>query len=191
MRSPTTISPRSGAASGTSTERRRWRVVHPSGAIVSRSGSPTVQSLTRTGDAGCARRGGSPPGSPRWPPCRRIVDGELVVLAIGYGDDLRDGAALERAIASENVEARVLSGAAGAVGVALPCRSDASDEEIRHVVLAAVKATHADASAALNPEVLFQLAAMQAIEQGVAGLTARARALNGSAQQVLGCLVRW
>ena len=50
-----------------------------------------------------------------------------------------------QAIRSENVEARLLLDGAGHAGVTLPCAPGFGDEEIRHVVLACVKAAHAGA----------------------------------------------
>src|SRR5690606_2101716 len=50
-----------------------------------------------------------------------------------------------RAIRRENVEARQVAAVSGrpADEIILPCRPDASDAEITHVVLAALKASHA------------------------------------------------
>jgi len=63
--------------------------------------------------------------------------------------DLALAAAYETAIRGENVEAcRVRPAVAGrpdlpADEVVLPCRPDTTDEEIRHAVLATLKASHA------------------------------------------------
>jgi hypothetical protein len=103
------------------------------------------------------------------------IDRDLLVLAVPVGTA---GAAARwsLAIASENVEARVVVDGAGVAGVRLPCRPDAPDEEIRHVVLACVKAAHAAAPA---PAVAANLDAMFRAERIVADVSARLRTLGG------------
>jgi hypothetical protein len=73
-------------------------------------------------------------------------------------------AAYARAILDENVEPRSLATKPGrpAGQIALPCRPDATDEEITHVVLSVMKASHA-----LEFEVVMELDAARASDQGV------------------------
>lgn len=106
------------------------------------------------------------------------VDADALVVAFPCAD-LRLAADYERAIRRENVEARVVVAGNG-VGVALPCRPDATDEEIKHCVLAGVKAAHAvEFIPITDPDVLEQLAAVQAIEACVVNFGRRLRGLGG------------
>lgn len=59
--------------------------------------------------------------------------------------DIELAGAYIQAIRRENVEARQVAPVSGrpADEVVLPCQPEASDEEITHVVLAALKASHA------------------------------------------------
>ncbi|MCA9881011.1 MAG: hypothetical protein KC442_24600, partial [Thermomicrobiales bacterium] len=68
------------------------------------------------------------------------ADDEQIILAFPEPEGVAAAADWVRSIRSENVEARLLLDGAGSAGVQLPCRPDFSDEEIRHVVLACVKA---------------------------------------------------
>lgn len=70
-----------------------------------------------------------------------VADGPLI-LAFPEPEGVAVAADWVRAIRAERVEARLLVDGAGNAGVQLPCRPDFSDEEIRHVVLACVKAAH-------------------------------------------------
>ncbi|MFT4039296.1 MAG: hypothetical protein QM692_14005 [Thermomicrobiales bacterium] len=75
------------------------------------------------------------------------IDDEQMLLAFIDLNDPGVTAAADwvQAIRSENVEARLLLDGAGQAGVQLPCAPDFGDEEIRHVVLACVKAAHVGA----------------------------------------------
>ena len=76
---------------------------------------------------------------------------DVLNLRVGFScdGDTDLAAAYERAIREENVAARQVAPAVAgrddrpADEVVLPCRPDASDEEITHVVLATLKASHA------------------------------------------------
>ena len=71
------------------------------------------------------------------------VEPALRLLAVGTGPDATDARALRDAILAERVEAVLVVGAGHEHGVALPCGPAFTDEEITHVVLACMKATHA------------------------------------------------
>lgn len=71
-----------------------------------------------------------------------MADPGQLVLAFSCGRSAGQAARWVGAILSENVEARIVVDSAGTVLVALPCRPETTDEEIRHVVLACVKARH-------------------------------------------------
>ena len=70
------------------------------------------------------------------------ADDEQAILAFPEPEGVAAAAEWVQAIRSENIEARVLLDGAGNAGVQLPCRPDFNDDEIRHVVLACVKAAH-------------------------------------------------
>jgi hypothetical protein len=106
------------------------------------------------------------------------------VLAFSCGNDAGLAARYDEAIRRENVEARVIESGDGQIGVALPCRPDATDEEINHVVLAVVKTAHAlEYGPEVDPAVLAQIEAVQAIEQYFVDLATRARSLVGAVKQ--------
>ena len=107
------------------------------------------------------------------------ADPELGILAFQPGDDLSLATRWAQAIASENVEARVIVDGAGLPGVQLPCRPDFSDEEIRHVVLACVKAAHTPGLGLVPTEVTSQLDALFAAERVVSSVASRLRSLVG------------
>jgi hypothetical protein len=119
------------------------------------------------------------------------IDAERCVLAVPVAGP---GAAARwsQAIASENVEARVvIDGACGAgesaggAAVRLPCRPHAPDEEIRHVVLACVKAVHAPGVPAAAMDVAAQLDGLFRAERLVDDVAARLRALGNNLGGVL------
>jgi hypothetical protein len=84
------------------------------------------------------------------------ADDEQAILAFPEPEGVAAAAEWVRAIRSEHVDARLLLDGAGCAGVQLPCRPDFSDEEIRHVVLACVKAAHVGLGPAVPPEAVFQ-----------------------------------
>ena len=119
------------------------------------------------------------------------VDADLGVLAFSCGGDARLAAEYEAGIRRENVEARVVEAGDGQVGVALPCRPEATDEEIKHVVLAVVKTAHAvEFGSHVDPAVLAQLEAIRAIEQSFGDLAACVRSFGGGLKQGFGRLKR-
>lgn len=111
-------------------------------------------------------------------------DPQQVLLAFACGDDPGLAANWVQAIHSENVAARMIVDGGGQVGVALPCRPDFSDEEIRHVVLACVKAAHVDA-VPVTAEVAAQLDSLRLAEQVVSDVAQRLRSF-GSGLRGLG-----
>lgn len=70
------------------------------------------------------------------------ADDEQTIIAFPEPEGVTAAAEWVQAIRTENVDARLLLDGAGNAGVQLPCRPDFSDDEIRHVVLACVKAAH-------------------------------------------------
>lgn len=119
------------------------------------------------------------------------IDVDLGVLAFSCGTDAGLAARYDEGIHRENVEARVIAGRDGQVGVALPCRPDATDEEINHVVLAVVKTAHAlEFGPEIDPAVLAQLEAVRAVEQYFVDLRGRVRSFGGAVKQGFGRLVR-
>ena len=113
------------------------------------------------------------------------------MLAFSCGADAQLAARYEEGIRRENVEARIIAAGDGQFGVALPCRPDASDEEIKHVVLAVVKTAHAvEFGSHVDPAVLAQLEAIRAVERSFGDLAARARSLGGGLKLGLGRLKR-
>ncbi len=79
-----------------------------------------------------------------------FVDAAAYRVGFSCDGDVALAAAYVTSIARENVEARRIAPVVGpgrsdrpADEVVLPCRPDTPDEEIRHAVLAALKASHA------------------------------------------------
>jgi hypothetical protein len=94
-----------------------------------------------------------------------------LIVAFSCGKDHRLATGYVDAIQHENVEARLIEAAGGEYGIALPCRPDTTDEEIKHVVLAGVKAAHALEFIPIeDPDVLAQLQIVQAFEACVVDL---------------------
>lgn len=117
------------------------------------------------------------------------LDDELGMLAFPCVDGA-DAARWGRAIASEHVEARVIIDQAGTAGVQLPCQPHATDEEIRHVVLACVKAAHAQLGPAVSPTVAAQIESMVLAEQIVGDVAARLRDIGTGIRHELACRLR-
>lgn len=113
-------------------------------------------------------------------------DEELYLLAFACGGDAAAAARWVQAIGSENVAARVLIDGAGSAGVQLPCRPDASDEEVRHVVLACFKAAHTQLGPALSPAVVAQLDMLHQAEQIIGGVAARLKSFGSGFRGELG-----
>lgn len=120
------------------------------------------------------------------------VDANRLLLAFFCDGDVQLAAAYAQAIGSENVEARVTEvDEAGAVGVALPCRPETTDEEVRHVVLAVVKAAHVGAArSASDRDVLAQLEVVRVVEQGLADAARRLRSLGAGVRHGAARLLR-
>ena len=115
------------------------------------------------------------------------VDPDHAIVAFSCGRDLKLAADYERAIRAENLEARVIEAANGDVGIALPCRPDATDEEIKHAVLAGVKAAHTVEFIPIDdPDVLKQLAAVQAIEACVVDWGRKLKGIGSGIKRGLG-----
>lgn len=112
-------------------------------------------------------------------------DPEQALLAFSCGADAALAARWVQAIASENVSSRVIVAGDGQVGVALPCRPDFSDEEIRHVVLACVKAAHVDAQV-VTEAVAAQLDSLRLAEQVVSDVAQRLRSIGAELRGGLG-----
>lgn len=110
------------------------------------------------------------------------ADDEQIILAFPEPEGVAAAADWVRSIRSENVEARLLLDGAGSAGVQLPCRPDFSDEEIRHVVLACVKAAHVGLGPAVPLEAAAQLDAVFQAERIVSDVAARLRALGSGAR---------
>jgi hypothetical protein len=117
------------------------------------------------------------------------IDAETCILAFPCGDGSL-AARWSQAIASENVEARVIIDGGGTAGVQLPCRPETTDEEIRHVVLACVKAAHVGAGPAVAPEIAAQLDAVLQAEQIVGQVAARLRTLGTGLRREFGGRLR-
>lgn len=114
------------------------------------------------------------------------VDPDLCVVGFSCGKDTKLAAQYVTAILRENLEARLLAGAEGTVGVALPCRPDATDEEIKHAVLAGIKAAHAVEFVPItDPDVLDQLIALRAFEACVVDFGRRVKGLGGGVKRGL------
>jgi hypothetical protein len=93
------------------------------------------------------------------------VDPESFTVAFSCETDHRLAARYVGAIGSEHIEARLVRTGNDDYGVAVPCRPDATDEEIKHVVLAGVKAAHALEFIPIDdPDILAQLQLVRAIE---------------------------
>jgi hypothetical protein len=119
------------------------------------------------------------------------VDGELFVVAFSCGKDVKLAANYEKAILRENLEARLIEAADGSIGVALPCRPDATDEEIKHAVLAGVKAAHAvEFIPITDPDVLDQLVALQAFEACMVDLSRKIKGVGAGIKRGLSRVVR-
>jgi len=112
------------------------------------------------------------------------VDPEQTTIAFPCGS-ARVAAGYERAIRSENVEVRIVEDGAGTLGVALPCRPGATDEEIKHVVLAVVKAAHTVEFVPVDAEVLAQLETVQAMEDLFAGGIERLRRIGAGLRRAV------
>jgi hypothetical protein len=119
---------------------------------------------------------------------RAEYDDEQCILAFSCANA---GAAARwsQAIGSENVESRVIVAANGVAGVQLPCRPAATDEEIRHVVLACVKAAHVQTGPAIAPGVAAQLDAMFLAEQVWSDVASQLRTLKTGFRRGRGCRI--
>lgn len=106
------------------------------------------------------------------------ADEEQAIIAFPEPDGVAAAAEWVQAIRSENVEARLLLDGAGNAGVQIPCHPNFSDEEIRHVVLACVKAAHVGLGPAVPPEAAAQLDAVYQAERIVNDVAARLRSLG-------------
>ena len=106
------------------------------------------------------------------------ADGEQAIIAFPEPEGVTAAAEWVQAIRSENVEARLLLDGAGNAGVQLPCRPDFSGEEIRHVVLACVKAAHVGLGPAVRVADVENLDAGLQAERIVSDVAARLRALR-------------
>ncbi len=113
------------------------------------------------------------------------ADEEQGILAFPEPEGVAAAAEWVRAIRSENVDARLLLDGAGNAGVQLPCRPDFGDDEIRHVVLACVKAAHVGLGPAVPVETAAQLDAVFQAERIVGDVAARLRALGHGARERL------
>jgi hypothetical protein len=119
------------------------------------------------------------------------VDDTLCVVAFSCGRDLKLASNYERAIRAENLEARIIEAADGEFGVALPCRPDATDEEIKHAVLSGVKAAHTVEFIPIeDQEVLAQLAAIQAVEACVVDLGRKMKGIGSGVKRGWGRIAR-
>ena len=112
---------------------------------------------------------------------------DLLVIAFSCGRDLTLATGYERAIGLENIAARLIEAGDGTYGIALPCRPEATDEEIRHVVLAGLKAAHAlEFVPITDPHVLEQLAAVRAVEACVVDLGRKVKGFGMGVRQRVG-----
>lgn len=119
------------------------------------------------------------------------VDADLFVVAFSCGRDLKLAGEYVNAIRAENLEARLIESADGQVGVALPCRPEATDDEVKHAVLAGVKAAHTVEFIPIDDQdVLAQLAAVQAIEACVIDWSRKVKGLGSGMKRGLGKMVR-
>jgi hypothetical protein len=117
------------------------------------------------------------------------VSPELLVVAFSCDQYLGLATRYERAIRSENVEGRLVEGGDGSYGIALPCRPDATDEEITHVVLAGLKAAHAIEFVTItDPQVLDQLAAVHAAEACVVELGRTIKRIGAGMRRKVGLM---
>src|SRR5690242_5071709 len=103
---------------------------------------------------------------------------DQAIIALPEPEGVAAAAGWVQAIRSENVDARLLLDGAGNAGVQLPCQPDFGDEEIRHVVLACVKAAHVGLGPAVPGEVAAQLDAAFQAERVVGDVAARLRFLG-------------
>lgn len=115
------------------------------------------------------------------------ADDSQAIIAFPEPEGVTAAAEWVQAIRSENVEARLLLDGAGNAGVQLPCAPDFSDEEIRHVVLACVKAAHVGLGPAVPEEAIAQLDADFPAERVVSDIAARLRALDLACSPTLKC----
>lgn len=113
------------------------------------------------------------------------ADDEQAIIAFPAPEGVSAAAEWVQAIHSENIEARLLLDGAGNAGVQLPCAPDFGDEEIRHVVLACVKAAHVGLGPAVPPEAAAQLDAVFQAERIVSDVAARLRSLGLGARERL------
>ncbi len=113
------------------------------------------------------------------------ADDDQAIIAFPEPEGVTAAAEWVRSIRGENVEARLLLDGAGNAGVQLPCRPDFSDEEIRHVVLACVKAAHVGLGPAVPHAAAAQLDAIFQAERIVGDVAARLRALGMDARERL------
>jgi glutamate/tyrosine decarboxylase-like PLP-dependent enzyme len=119
------------------------------------------------------------------------VDPTLCVVAFSCGRDLKLARNYEGAIRAENLEVRIIEAADGELGIALPCRPDVTDEEIKHAVLAGVKAAHTVEFIPIDDqEVLAQLAAIQAVEACVVDFGRKMKGIGSGVKRGLGRIAR-
>lgn len=112
---------------------------------------------------------------------------DLLVIAFSCGRDLTLATGYERAIRTENIEGRLIEAGDGTYGIALPCRPEATNEEIRHVVLAGLKAAHAVEFVPItDPHVLDQLAAVRAVEACVVDLGRKVKRFGAGVRRRVG-----
>lgn len=119
------------------------------------------------------------------------VDPTLLVVAFSCGRDLRLASSYEGAIRAENVDSRIIEAADGELGIALPCRPNATEDEIKHAVLAGVKAAHTVEFIPIDDEtVLAQLAAIQAVEACVVDFGRKMKGIGSGVRRGLGRIAR-
>ena len=106
------------------------------------------------------------------------ADDEQGIIAFREPEGVAAAADWVQAIRGENVEARLLLDGAGNAGVQLPCPPDFSDEEIRHVVLACVKAAHVGVDPAEPVEAAAQPYTVLQAERIVSDVATRLRSLH-------------
>jgi hypothetical protein len=115
------------------------------------------------------------------------VDPDLLVVAFSCGEDGKLAARYVDVIERENLEARLIEAGDGSYGVALPCRPEATDDEIKHTVLAGVKAAHAlEFVPITDPDVLAQLQLVQAVEACFVDLGKKMKGAGRHLRQGLG-----
>jgi hypothetical protein len=105
------------------------------------------------------------------------------IIAFPEPEGVAAAAEWVRSIRGETVDARLLLDGASNAGVQLPCRPDFSDEEIRHVVLACVKAAHVGLGPAVPLEDAAHLDAVFQAEHIVSDVAARLRSLGSGARE--------